>query len=111
MARRRRVPSPVDSDSGEDTMDVDVDEDDGDGDDDDSDGTASDSSGETDLTDPADYGEDGKNDASDLTGLLAGDEHLPEYYMDMMTDPDGSLLQYDEYAPNSRKLLDRIEQE
>ncbi|EDN06867.1 predicted protein [Histoplasma mississippiense (nom. inval.)] len=99
MARGHRVPSPVDSDSEEDPMD------DGDGDDDDdSDGTASDSSGETDLTDPADYGEDGKNDASDLAGLLAGDEHLPEY-------PDGSLLQYDEYAPNSRKLLDRIEQE
>ncbi|KAL2373336.1 hypothetical protein RJ035_006031 [Blastomyces gilchristii] len=107
MARRHRIPSPVDSDSEEDMMDVD----DSDGDDDDSDGTASDSGGETDLTDPVDYREDGKNDASNLAGLLAGDEHLPEYYMEMMTDPDGSLLQYNEYAPSSWKLLDCIEQE
>ncbi|KKZ63957.1 hypothetical protein EMCG_01711 [[Emmonsia] crescens] len=98
-----RETSPVDSDSdsGEDTMDVD----DGDGDDDDSDGTASDSSGETNLTDPADYREDGKNDASDLAGLLAGNKHLPELY------GYRSSLQYNEYMPNSRKLLDRIEQE
>ncbi|KAL2368719.1 hypothetical protein RJ035_007449 [Blastomyces gilchristii] len=97
MARRHCVSSPVDSDSEEDPMDMD----DGDGDDDDSDGMASDFSGETDLTDPADYGEDSKNDARDLAGLLTGDEHLPEYYMNMMTDPDRSLLQYNEYMSNS----------
>ncbi|EQL29754.1 hypothetical protein BDFG_07648 [Blastomyces dermatitidis ATCC 26199] len=104
MTRRHCVPSPIDSDSEEDLMDVD----DGDHDDDDSDGTASDSSEETDLTDPADYGEDGKNDARDLAGLLVSDEHLSEYYMNMMTDSDRSLLQYNKYTPNSQKLLDHI---
>lgn len=115
MARRRSVPSLVNCDSEDDsekeTMDVD--------DDDNSDDTASDSSRETDLTDPADFGEDRpaddgedcQNDAEDLAGLLADDEHPPEYYMEIMNNLDESLLQYDEYAPNSLKLLDRIEQE
>ncbi|KAL2372712.1 hypothetical protein RJZ57_002838 [Blastomyces gilchristii] len=75
MAHRHRVPSPIDSDSEEDTMDVDDD----DGKDDDSDGTASDSSGETDLTDSVDYRKDSKNDISNLTDLLTGDEHLSEF--------------------------------
>ncbi|OJD10025.1 hypothetical protein AJ78_08792 [Emergomyces pasteurianus Ep9510] len=108
MARRRSAPSPVNSDSEDDSEGDPMDVDDGD---DDSDDTASDSSGETDLTDPADYGGDGKNGTSELTDLLADDEHPSEYYMEMMNNLDGSLLQYDEYAPNSLKLLDRIEQE
>ncbi|EQL33561.1 hypothetical protein BDFG_04487 [Blastomyces dermatitidis ATCC 26199] len=107
MARRLCIPSPVDSDSAEDMMDMDDD----DGDDDDSDGTASDSSEETNLMNPANYREDSKNDTSNLAGLLAGDKHLPEYYMNMMTDPDESLLQYNEYMSNSQKLLDHIKQE
>ncbi|KAL2375977.1 hypothetical protein RJZ90_007801, partial [Blastomyces dermatitidis] len=94
-------------DSEEDPMDVNDD----DGDDDDSDGMASDSSGETDLTDSADYEEDSKNDVRDLADLLAGDKHLSEYYMNMMTDSDEFLLQYNEYISNSQKLLDHIKQE
>ncbi|EGC46846.1 C2H2 finger domain-containing protein [Histoplasma capsulatum var. duboisii H88] len=111
MARRRSVPPTVNRarhhDRKGDPMDVDDDDDDGYG----SDGTASKSSEETDLTDPADYGEDSEGDASDLAGLLADDEHPPEHYMEMMADTNGSLLQYNEYAANSLKLLDRIEQE
>ncbi|EQL30678.1 hypothetical protein BDFG_06832 [Blastomyces dermatitidis ATCC 26199] len=109
MAGRRRVPSPVNSYSEEDQMDVNN----SDGDNDYSDAMASDfnSSEETDLMDPADYREDSKNDTSDLTGLLAGDEHLSEYYVNMMTNSDRSLLQYNEYMPNSWKLLNRVEQE
>ncbi|PGG95772.1 hypothetical protein GX51_08125 [Blastomyces parvus] len=76
--RRRREASPTINDSEEDTTD----------DKDDSYGTASDSSRDIDPTDSADYREDSKNDECDLTGLLAGDEHLPEYYMEMMADLD-----------------------
>ncbi|PGG95045.1 hypothetical protein AJ79_10301 [Helicocarpus griseus UAMH5409] len=111
MVRRHSAQSPLmgDDDSEEDKMDVD---DDNDNDASyDSDSTASNSGGETDLTDPADYDEGGKNDAHDLAGLLADDEHPPEYYMEMLNSGDESLLQYNEYANNSLKLLGRIEQE
>ncbi|EGC45046.1 conserved hypothetical protein [Histoplasma capsulatum var. duboisii H88] len=73
-----------------------------------SDGMASKFSEETDLMDSADYGEDSKRDTSDLAGLLMDDEHPLEHYMEMMADMNESLLQYNEYAANSLKLLDYI---
>ncbi|OJD22915.1 hypothetical protein ACJ73_05741 [Blastomyces percursus] len=105
MVHRRSAPSPVnsDNDSEEDMMDVD-----------DSDGsyhsvsTASNSSRETNLTDP---NKGGQNDANDLAGLLADDEHPPEYYRKMLNSGDESLLQCDEYANNSLKLFNRVKQE
>ncbi|KAL2360532.1 hypothetical protein RJZ56_006595, partial [Blastomyces dermatitidis] len=36
------------------------------------------------ATDPADYNKQGKNNTHDLAGLLADNEHPPEYYMKML---------------------------
>ncbi|KAL2368264.1 hypothetical protein RJZ57_007359 [Blastomyces gilchristii] len=107
MAHRHCISSPVDSDSAEDMMDMD----DNDDNNDDSDSMASASSRETNLMNSANYRKDSKNDTSNLTGLLTGDKHLSEYYINIMTDSDEFLLQYNEYVSNSQKLLDCIEQE
>ncbi|EER42759.1 conserved hypothetical protein [Histoplasma capsulatum H143] len=90
-----------------DSMDMDDDDNDGY----ESDSIASKSSKKTNLTDSADYGEDSEKDTSNLAGLLTDDEHPLEYYMEMMADTNESLLQYNEYAANSLKLLNCIEQE
>ncbi|KAL2376344.1 uncharacterized protein BDCG_16629 [Blastomyces dermatitidis ER-3] len=63
------------------------------------------------ATDPADYNKQGKNNTHDLAGLLADNEHPPEYYMKMLNSGNKSLLQYNEYTDNSPKLLSHIEQE
>ncbi|OAT02934.1 uncharacterized protein BDCG_17839 [Blastomyces dermatitidis ER-3] len=107
MAHQHCISSPVDSDSAEDMMNVN----DNDDDNDDSDGIASDSSREINLTDSANYRKDSKNDISNLTDLLTGDKHLSEYYINIMTDSDEFLLQYNKYVSNSQKLLDCIKQE
>ncbi|KKZ66482.1 hypothetical protein EMCG_07786 [[Emmonsia] crescens] len=108
MTYQHCVSSLINSDSEKDMMYVNMSDDNCN--DDDSDDTAFNFSEETDLMNTADYREDSKNDISDLTDLLTGNEHLSEYYMKMMTDSDRFLLQYDEYMSNSLKLLNCMKQ-